>query len=111
MAAVGCIAAVNMGFVMLGCNSSPVVETAGLPYGERILFCCTSGIRATQRTNIVRVFPIIRLLRVARTDSLEAGPFPLRIIEEIIGPGASPFPGDCSVLFERNPRTRSANSR
>src|SRR5207249_2823306 len=44
MAAVGCIAAGNIGFVMLGCNSSTVVEVAELPYGERILFCCASGI-------------------------------------------------------------------
>src|SRR5437667_456654 len=111
MAAVGCIAAGNIGFVILGCNSSTVVEAVELPYGERILFCCTSGIRATQRTNIVRVFPIIRLSQVFQTESLEAGAFPLRLIDEIISPGTSPFLGDRSVLFEGSLGTHSAISR
>ena len=56
---------------------------------------------------IVRALPIICLLRVVRAENLNTDPRGFPSAEEVIG-CASPFPGDCSVLYEGSPGTRSA---
>src|SRR5216117_2195457 len=89
------------------CHSSPVVKPAGLLGGERILVCRTRGIMARQMTMTVRALPIIRLLRVVQAENLNTDPRGFPSVEEVTG-CASPFPGDCSVLFEGSLGTRSA---
>src|SRR5207249_12209021 len=90
------------------CHSSPVVKPAGLLGGERILVCCTSVTRARQMTMIVRALPIIRRLRVVRAENLNTDSRGFPRFEEVAGCD-SPFPGDCSVLYEGSSYTRSAN--